>query len=140
MTGVSERLDAIEARLGAATPGPWRTWKHSDGQRGEAVETAWAHDSDGADTELITDWCTPPDAVFIAHAPQDITDLLVLARKQQAAIDAVRALADAWEARGEHDMKFSKSIPDEDIAIEILTNGAGMVENARHIRNALEGK
>ena len=89
MTGVSERLDAIEARKNAATPGPWRTWKDNDGQRGAAVETAWAHDSDGADTELITDWCTPPDAVFIAHAPQDITDLLVLARKQQAALDAL---------------------------------------------------
>lgn len=49
----------------------------------------------------------------------------------------VTALADAWEARGEHDMKVSKTIKDEDIAIAILTDGATKVENARHLRNAL---
>lgn len=49
----------------------------------------------------------------------------------------VTALADAWEARGEHDMEVSKAIKDEYIASEILGHGAQMVENARHIRNAL---
>ena len=66
-------------------------------------------------------------------------------RQARAALEAaaphmlaeVVALADAWEARGEHDMAYSKTILDEDIAMEILTSGAQMVENARHIRNAL---
>lgn len=49
----------------------------------------------------------------------------------------VKALADAWESRGEYDMAFSKTIPDEDIAMELLTGGAQKVENARHIRNAI---
>jgi len=70
----------------------------------------------------------------------DVPALLVLARKQQAAIDAVKALADGWHARGEHDMKFSKTIPDEDIAMAILTDGAQKVENARMIREVLEAK
>ncbi len=54
-----------------------------------------------------------------------------------AALDAVTALAEAWHSRGESDMTFSKTIPDEYIAMEILTNGAQMVENARHIRAAI---
>jgi hypothetical protein len=49
----------------------------------------------------------------------------------------VIALADIWEERGESDMAFSKTIPDEHIAMDILTSGAQMVENARHIRNAI---
>ena len=67
---------------------------------------------------------------------------------QSAALEAaaphmlagVTALADAWEARGEHDMKVSKTIKDEYIATEILGHGAQMVENARHIRNAIVGR
>jgi len=58
--------------------------------------------------------------------------------EQQAKLDAVTKLAEQWHARGEHDMAFSKTIADEDISIAILTDGASMVENARHIRNALD--
>lgn len=58
---------------------------------------------------------------------------------EREALTRVAALADAWEAQGEHDMACSKDIPDEDIAIALLTEGATMVENARHIRNAIEG-
>lgn len=73
-----------------------------------------------------------------AQMDADRDYLLDLARKQAAALEAVEALAKAWESRGEHDMKFSKSIQDEDIAMALLTEGASKVENARHIRNALE--
>jgi hypothetical protein len=59
-------------------------------------------------------------------------------REQQAALERVEALAALWEARGESDMAYSKTIPDEDIAMALLTSGAGMVENARHIRIALD--
>ena len=65
------------------------------------------------------------------YAPQDRAALL-------AAVDAVESLAAAWSARGEHDMAYSKTIPDEGIAMALLTNGADMVENARHIRNAID--
>lgn len=76
----------------------------------------------------------------IGQVDADRDYLLALVREQQARIDRVERLADAWEARGESDMAFSKRIPDENIAISILTNGAQMVENARRIRNALEPK
>jgi hypothetical protein len=101
MTATTERLDAITARLDAATPGPWRTWKDDGGRRGSAVETAWAHDVDGSDTELITDWCSVADAEFIADARTDIPFLLDLARKQAAALEAALALAEEWRYKGE---------------------------------------
>ena len=55
------------------------------------------------------------------------------------ALKRVQELADLWEKRGEHDMAFSKTVPDENIAMVLLTEGAAMVENARHIRNAIAG-
>jgi hypothetical protein len=58
-------------------------------------------------------------------------------REQRAAIDRVEALAASWEARGEHDMEASKEIKDDYISMEIMGHGADMVENARHLRNAL---
>lgn len=57
--------------------------------------------------------------------------------KLLAAVEAVEDLARVWTAKGEHDMAYSKTIPDGDIAMELLTHGADMVEKARHIRNAL---
>jgi hypothetical protein len=52
-------------------------------------------------------------------------------------LERVEALAASWEARGESDMAYSKTIPDDDVAMALLTSGADMVENARHIRAAL---
>lgn len=56
--------------------------------------------------------------------------------REQQQVAAVEALAAAWEARGEHDMAYSKTLPD-DIAQAIYEAGAEMVERARHIRVAL---
>ena len=77
------------------------------------------------------------DAQFIAHARTDVPALLAMVRERDAALERVRELAHAWESRGEHDMKFSKTIPDEDFAIALLTDGAQMVENARLIIAAI---
>ena len=91
MTGVSERLDAIEARKNAATPGPWVIETSREPFEAEKYSLLdierWRgyHNS----VQLGEDKAT---AEFIAHAPQDITELLDLARKQQAAIDAVKGL------------------------------------------------
>ncbi|AYN57901.1 hypothetical protein PP640_gp49 [Arthrobacter phage Faja] len=76
----------------------------------------------------------------ITITPSDVAWLRVTARKQDAALEAVRALAERWNSRGESDMAFSKTIEDENISVALLTDGATMVENARHIRNALEAK
>jgi len=71
------------------------------------------------------------------HAPQDRAFLLTELRKRDEVIARVEALAEMWHKRGESDMAYSKTIPDEDIAMAILTDGAARVENARHIRNAI---
>jgi hypothetical protein len=71
-----------------------------------------------------------PGHATVEQSQADVPRLL-------SALDAVVALAQQWHARGEHDMAFSKTIADEDIAMELLTHGAGVVENARHIRNAV---
>lgn len=49
----------------------------------------------------------------------------------------ILALAEQWHTQGEDDMAVSKTIQDEHIAVTLLTEGASMVENARHIRNAV---
>ena len=63
-------LDAVRARLTAATPGPWRSWiegrDHESGS--DFIETA------GEDIELMG--ATHADQDFIAHARQDVELLL----------------------------------------------------------------
>jgi hypothetical protein len=81
----ADRLTEIAARADAATEGPWREWT---GEHGVAVETAWSHDEDGADTDLITDWCKPADATFIAAARTDVPALVAALRAvHQVAFD-----------------------------------------------------
>lgn len=56
------------------------------------------------------------------------------------ALARVTALAADWEDKGEYDIAYSKTVPDEDIAMALLTHGADMVENARLIRIAMDVK
>lgn len=51
----------------------------------------------------------------------------------------ITRLADEWHEQGEELMADSKTIQDEYISVELLKEGATMVENARHIRNAIAG-
>jgi|GEM_PF-4823550 len=57
----------------------------------------------------------------------------------EESVRSVLALADAWEARGEHDMKFSKSLPEE-VALALHDGGADMVNKARLVRLAVAGE
>ena len=85
MTATPERLDAITARLEAATPGPWEV---STGMADRAMiifPDNYSFKMNGH-----------PDAEFIANAPTDVAYLLDLARKQAAAQEAVRDLAAYW--------------------------------------------
>jgi hypothetical protein len=113
MTDLTDQLDAIQARVDAATEGPW-VWSEETSEWGDCgpnLETVkrgpvYADGSQGADEMVIGSWghdangisVDDADAAFIAAAPTDIGFLLVLARKQQAAIDAVTAVVDEWEA------------------------------------------
>jgi hypothetical protein len=139
VTATPERLDAITARSEGLTDLCAEHLRQSirHVQRNCDIDCNIHED----DVNATWDDCKQPDrgdGDRMAAVLADIPYLLTLARKQAAALEAVEALAKAWESRGEHDMKFSKSIPDEDIAMAILTEGASKVENARHIRNALE--
>jgi len=78
-------------------------------------------------------------APYITEPFVEIPDAAVEVASLKAQLARVNALADAWEARGEHDMAVAKIIKDEHISEEILGSGAQMVENARHIRIALGG-
>jgi hypothetical protein len=92
----ADRLDAIQAKLDAATPGPWR-W---DENYGEELDTGLALTND-AGAEIVGAYnhhcCAfrddpnveDNDAEFIAASPENTRFLLDLARKQQAALEFV---------------------------------------------------
>jgi hypothetical protein len=73
-------LDAIEARLNAATKGSWETIAINSSQDRYAVRLA----NKQGYAEL-----KKADADFIVSAKEHITALLALARKQQTLLDAV---------------------------------------------------
>lgn len=91
----TSKLDAIAARLEAATPGPWSA--HDFGYPGQdepssIVIHTGEFDWNGiryGETEVIahTDWDSQPaaNAEFIAHAPTDIAALLEFAIAVEAA-------------------------------------------------------
>lgn len=66
-----ERLDAIQERVGGITDGPWSYWS-GRGYRENCVKSDSREDAPTV-AEVIPE---ADDAVFIANAPQDITDLL----------------------------------------------------------------
>ena len=82
-----------------------------------------------------------PSGSLIAILPHELRALLDAADeadKLRAQVDRVRALADGWSARGEHQMAYSKTpaVPEE-IADALLDSGSEFVERARLIRCAL---
>ena len=91
-------MDAIEGRLTAATPGPWRCWN------GFAVvgETARKHDvmavnrigPDDGVSGILGGWSEDgdlyarrADAEFVAMAPTDIADLIAEVRRLRDGAD-----------------------------------------------------
>ena len=87
MTDLTDQLDAIQARVDAATPGHWEA---STGMADAAIVFM----PDGYSFKINGH----PDAKFIAAAREDVPFLLDLARKQQAAIDAVKVIERRLEA------------------------------------------
>jgi hypothetical protein len=136
-------LSAIRAQLAGITPGPWEM-DGMDAGHSKYEMNLWVATKDG-DTICDMDGLSRSrnekaakddghaDAAFIAAAPETIARLL-------GALERVAALAAAWEARGEHDMAYSKTIPDEDIAMTVYLEGVAMVEDARLIRAAITGE
>lgn len=96
------RLDEIEARLSAATPGPW-AWRNTTepylmGLRTRIVMAFRRMGTQGAQPQFrdehgllvdagkenINDF---PDAALIAHAPGDLSALVEFARRVEAVLD-----------------------------------------------------
>lgn len=82
-----ERLDAIRERAAKATAGPWAAWEDQDGQphmQGRLMVGVAAGVIPDGDTWIegpdvnnpVAETYIPEDRVLIAHAPQDLTDLL----------------------------------------------------------------
>jgi hypothetical protein len=84
------RIEDIKARAEAATPGPW-----TDGERDQGY---WVCQPGEDGDVVVGDHYKPdaPDAAFIAHARQDIPDLL---RVAEAAAPFLR-LANEMAATG----------------------------------------
>ncbi|MFS0832015.1 hypothetical protein ABC337_15295 [Arthrobacter sp. 1P04PC] len=106
-----EQLDAIQARVDAATEGPWRV-EHDNADDYEAginygdypyalhgpknasltteqLERPFLQDYKNRVSEMSE--MTDADAEFIAHARTDVPALLALVRSQQAQIERVEA-------------------------------------------------
>ena len=80
------RLDAIRERVGGITDGPWSYWS-GRGYRENCVKSDSREDVPTV-AEVIPE---ADDAVFIAHAPQDITDLLADNEQLRADNERLRA-------------------------------------------------
>lgn len=101
MSDLTDRLDAIRARLDAATPGPWR-WDEDYGSKGDeglALTNDVGAEIVGAYNHHCCSFRDDPtvednDAEFIAAAPADVAFLLDLARKQGAALEDLIYVAD----------------------------------------------
>jgi hypothetical protein len=90
-----EQLNAIKARVEAATPGPWHTSKYQVlalNERGECVGAVTAYD---ADDELLDG----ENYTFIAHARTDIPMLLAEVERLQKALDQECRLNGAGASR-----------------------------------------
>ena len=97
------RLDEIQARLDAATPGPWETMRSGLlGTRVVRVDGEW----DGLIPDEFVTLVTPAlriycDADLIANAPADLAFLLAELRKAHEALERVEALADELATQSE---------------------------------------
>lgn len=92
MSPILKRLEEIEARLNAATPGPWRVLRdwQAETKAGEKYETPIYC---GVQLGKAGGFTLPVDAnahhntFLIAHAPTDLTLLLKIVEEQRKALD-----------------------------------------------------
>lgn len=142
-------LQAIEARANAASPGPWEwwtsnSWRRLKGDRGHVVEPFTSR-GDGHPNLVVSD----EDMEFIAHARQDIPDLLdeLRAAAQQAArwqaLCETRILAgiEVLLVGGYSDMQPKEVLADlHECIVEAGTKGPPLTaaeEHAERMRNQL---
>lgn len=136
-------LDAIKARLAAATPGPWRHL----GQ-GYIVHPGTEYDGCGVPDRSTRIPLRDADADLIAHAPDDLAALLAELRATTAdlaiAVEVARergeevtdlrggieALRDEWRTQGQSNYVASNIGPDG--SASRIINAANAVTDAEH--------
>ena len=102
-----EQLDAIRERAAKATAGPWAAWEDQDGQphmQGRLMVGVAAGVIPDGDTWIegpdvnnpVAETYIPEDRVLIAHAPQDLADLLAEVKR----LRALTTVDDAMVMRG----------------------------------------
>lgn len=89
-------LDAITARVDAANEGPWAIWHDLDHQGyktvGDAESYAAVLDGDVAEeSNPAAHVYTDEDAEFIAHAREDVPDLVAEVRELRAKVEVLTA-------------------------------------------------
>jgi hypothetical protein len=89
-------LDAIEARLDAATPGPWHVEDDHATENQIWTERRW--EAGGGASVVDAGGMGPADADLIAHAPNDLRALLAEVRRGRR-IEAAARRVDAWMAQ-----------------------------------------
>lgn len=101
MTSLLSRIDGIEARAKAATPGEWGDFdsKCYEGDPDDGGAYVYVNEADGTVTQVAT-YLLDADAAFIAHAHRDIPDLCRFLRAAAKMADAIEQhlLADSPHA------------------------------------------
>jgi hypothetical protein len=99
------RLDEIEVRLKAATPGVWKFGAFEGGSGCKFVFSKIQRDDEfviskiNGNEKLIADCQWGRDGDFIAHAPEDIAYLLDRVRKLEAFVSVADSVIDSASLR-----------------------------------------
>jgi len=104
MTMDEKRLEAIEARTNAATPGPWEVREH-EGMYALAGPNGWPIEDGNPDPAA-------PNFVFVAHAREDVPDLVAEVRRLRAVEAAERAVIEAAKAWASYEPPDTVPLPD----------------------------
>ena len=102
MTAPDPRLNEIQARLSAATPGPWEHGHHWDSS--EWIKGGIGGRKFRPASDTTYEWLpTSADAEFIANAPADVAFLLAELRKARESLERVEGLTldpEHYDSRG----------------------------------------
>lgn len=103
MKPIEERLDEIDARANAATPGRWYSEESDTMWQLFAEQNPEWHPyqlikAPKKDTPYAEYWPTKADAEFITNARQDVPDLVAYARELKAKVETLEGqIADITE-------------------------------------------
>lgn len=95
---VKKRLEEMRARLEATTPGPWKSMVNVYIAGAEPVVDNTAVSNEHGDELLVDTWGerAEANAIFIAHAPDDMAYLLDHVERLEAENKRLRDVAEDW--------------------------------------------